>query len=178
VGRGRELLQVLLRSRVARQHRHARLPHAVLGHDLRAQRGDRRRGRADEGDPGHGTCLGELGVLGEKAITRMDGVGAAGARRAEDPLDVEVALARRWRPDPQRLVRLAHVKRARVRIGEHGNRAPPETPRGAENAAGDLAAVRNQQGSHRRHIRYTPKRAGSSGAWRTAASDSASIRRV
>ena len=42
--------------------------------DLVAEQAQRLRPRADEGDPGRGAGLGELGRFGEEAVARMNGV--------------------------------------------------------------------------------------------------------
>ncbi len=117
----------------------------------------------------------------------MDRLRAAGARRSDDAADVEVALARGRRTQAPRLIGRAHMAGPGIGIRIHRHRAQPEAPRGAEDAAGDLAAVGDQQALdhadipslERPYIRSTPKRCGSSaGALRTAASDSASTRGV
>ena len=87
------------------------------------------------------------------------------ARCGEDARRIEVAVARRRWPDPHRLVRLAHVARVRVRVGVHRHGADAQAARGAEDAAGDLAAVGDQQTlDHERvparlHAKYAEARA-------------------
>ena len=69
------------------------------GGDLVAHQPDMLGRRADE----HEAVLldrgGEIGVLGEKAETRMDRVGAGDRRRRQDRGDVQIAVARRRRAD-------------------------------------------------------------------------------
>ena len=69
-----EELRLLPLAVIARHHRHAGLLHQRLGAILQAHRADRRRRRADEDDAGGGAGFGERGVLGEKAVARMDAV--------------------------------------------------------------------------------------------------------
>ena len=57
---------------------------------------------------------------------------------------VEVAFARRGRADVHGLIRGAHVARVRIGIREHRDRAYAQAARGAEDAAGDLAAIGHQ----------------------------------
>ena len=45
--------------------------------------------------PAASTAAAKLGILGQKAVARMDGVGAGLARRGEDRVDVEIGLRRR-----------------------------------------------------------------------------------
>src|SRR6202034_1057248 len=109
------------------------------------------------------------GVLGEKAVARMDRIGTARARRGDDVADVEITVARRGRPDAYREVGELRVARARVRIGKHRDGADAQPPGGAQDAAGDLAAVRNQERAD--HLRsLTPP---TSGRWRRASSRAA-----
>jgi hypothetical protein len=49
--------------------------------------------------PGVDARLGEVGVLGEKTVARMDGLGAARFRGGHNAFDVEVALAALAAPD-------------------------------------------------------------------------------
>src|SRR6516225_4951927 len=110
----------------------------------------------------------------------MDRLGAGGARGLDERGDVEVALASRCRPDAHRLVGLAHVARGGIRIGVDRHGADVHAPRGAEDAAGDLAAVGDQEAlDHARaYMRKTPKGCASYGALRVTASASDNTRRV
>ena len=99
----------------------------------------------------------------------MDGLSATRTRGLENARDVEIALACRGRPDAQRLVRGAHMVGVRVGIGVHRDGADAQPPRRAEDAAGDFAAVGDQQAlDHGRsertaYMRNTPKRVSSPG---------------
>ena len=84
----------------------------------------------------------------------MDGVGARLLGRVEDLVDVEVALARRRRPDGIGLVGGAHVQRGAIGVGVDGDGGDAELAAGAHHAHGDLAAVRDQYFLDRaRHVR-------------------------
>src|SRR5260221_6411714 len=85
------------------------------------------------------------------------------ARRGDDARDVQVRIARRRRADADRDVGLADERRAGV-----GVRVPRDAPqahplRGAEDAAGDLAAIRDEDGHHVR--RLSPQRAALAEGW-------------
>ena len=101
---------------------HARFDHRLLGRDLVAHEPDRGRRRADEGEPAALDAFGEVGVLGQKAIARVNrlGVGHFGGR--DDRRHVEVALCRGRRADAHRLVGQLHVFRVAVRLGVDDNR--------------------------------------------------------
>ncbi len=114
----------------------------------------------------------------------MDRVGAGAARGIDYALDREVALARGCRPDADHGSRrrgVRDVQRAGVGVREDGDRLDAHAPRGARDAAGDLAAIGDQKrgysasehavsGAHS-HIRNTPKRVSSMGAFSAADSD-------
>ena len=106
---------------VTRQQRHGGFFHQRLGRGFRSHGAHRRGRRTDEDDPGVGAGLGEGGVLRQEAVSGMDRLGTGGAGGFDDPRDVQVAFARRGRPDrigPVR--RLARAARAR---------RPPNRPR-------------------------------------------------
>ena len=67
---------------IAGHDRHARLLHQRLGAILKAHGADRRGRRPDKDQTGARARFGEVGVLGEKSVSRMD---AFGARRALRP---------------------------------------------------------------------------------------------
>ena len=62
--------------------------------------------------------LGELGVLGEEAVARVDRVRAGDLGRRDDARDVQVAVARRRRADADVLVGEADVQRRRASASE------------------------------------------------------------
>ena len=99
-----------------RDHRDARGDHPAAGLDLVAHRPHARRRGSDEGQPVFGAGLRERRVFGEKAITRMDRVGAVLAGRAHDLLHVEIGLSRGWPAQRHTLVREDGVGRPGVRL--------------------------------------------------------------
>ena len=131
-------------SRARPARRPARI--SALARVLQPHGADRRRRRADEDDAGRGAGLGELGVLGEEAVAGMDAL----PRRSPAPTSMilsidEIALARRRRPDQMRLVgHRARCSASRVGLRIDRDGAHPEPPRGADDPAGDLAAVGDQ----------------------------------
>ena len=101
--------------------------------------------RADEGDAGVGARLGEVGVLAQEAVARVDRVGPRLHRDLDDRLRVQVgahgvpALA-----DLVGLVGLHPVLGPAVLVGEDGHRARADLGRGAVGPDGDLATVGDQ----------------------------------
>ena len=101
--------------------------------------------RADEGDTGPGAGLGEVGVLGEEAVTRVDRVGTGLDGGPHDRLGVEVGADRvTLLPDAVGLVGLEDVLGLAVLVGEDGDRLGAELGGGAERADRDLTPVRDE----------------------------------
>ena len=68
----------------ARHGRYAGLFHRVFGRDFIAHQANHVGGWADKGKPGALNLLGKIGVLGQKAVAGVDGVGAGDFRRGND----------------------------------------------------------------------------------------------
>ena len=184
--RGARQRRLVLRlAMVAGHQRHAGLLHQRLGAGLRAHRLDHLGGRADE----HETCiragLRELVALRQKAVARMDRLRAGLARGCKDPVDVEVAVARPRRSEQDRGIGHRHMQRIAIGFGIDGDRPQAERARRADDAAGDLAAVGDQQGAEaavdwraHHHILKMPNFVGSAGALAAAESARPSTWRV
>ena len=84
--------------------------HDGLCRSLVAHPADDICGRADEDDLGALARLGEIGVLGQKAIAGVDGVRACLSRGFENRPNGEVAVLGRGRADPHGFVRHAHMQ--------------------------------------------------------------------
>ena len=151
-----------------RHDRDAGLLGQVARLDLAAQAPHDRGLGADEGDAGLGAGLGEVGVLGQEAVARVDRRDPGVVGDAQDVLDVQVggdrflALA-----DQEALVRLEAVQGEAVLVGIDRHRADAELAGRAQDADGDLAAVGDQQLAERRawaarvarsHVRQSPRR--------------------
>ena len=132
----------------ARHHGHARALRGGARRRLAAHEGDDVGGRPDEGQTGFLHRPRELFVLREKTIAGVNGVGAGTARRIDDAIDAEVAVARCARPDQVGLVGEADMKRRPIALGVHSHRRQAHLPARAHHANGDLAAVRNQNFFH------------------------------
>src|SRR6185295_15085137 len=65
-------------------------------------------------------------------------------RRVDDLVDAEVALRRGRRPDRVRLVGDAHVQRGAVDVGVHRDGGDAHLVERADDADGDLTAVRDE----------------------------------
>src|SRR5262249_24101298 len=98
--------------------------------------------RADPLEAALGDDLGEVRVLGEEAVARVDGVGARDLGGADDGRHVEVARARRGGADADLLVGEADVQRVGVGRRVDGHRLDAELAARSNHAERDLAAVR------------------------------------
>ena len=112
----------------------------------------RLRRRADPREPGGFDGFREVGVLGEEPVAGVDGVRADLLGRPDVLLGVEVAR------DLDELVRRARVQRSGVVGSGDRDGRDPELAAGAEDARGDLAAVRYEQlpDRHEAELRYYP----------------------
>ncbi len=147
VGLGLQPVGRLILAHVAGGDGHARLDHQLLGRVLQAHGPDRGRRCADPDDAGGHDGLGELGVLGQEAVAGVDGLGARRLGCRQHPGLIQIALARRRRADQDGLVGLTDVKRVRIGLGMDRDGAQAHAAGGAEDAAGDLAAIGDQDGS-------------------------------
>ncbi len=138
------------------QHRHARRGHPLLRGDLRPHGLDGLRGRPDPGQPGGQHRAGEVGVLGEEPVTGVHRVRPGPQSGVDQQVGAQVRLGRGGAGQPDGRIGLLDVRRVGVRVGVHGDRRDAEVAARADDATGDLAAVRDQQGLDHGHIRKTP----------------------
>ena len=175
----REARRLLIVTVVARRDGHVGLHHERLGRRLRPHRPDRRRRRAHEGDPRRRARLGEVGVLREEPVARVQRLRAGALRGGENGRDRQVRLARGGGTDAHGLVGEADVARGAIGVGIDGDGAQAHAAGGLDDPAGDLAAVGDEETfEHAVHIRKMPKRVGGMGAFSAADSDSPSTRRL
>jgi hypothetical protein len=132
----------------ARQHRHARGPRQQARPLLVAHVLDRLRSRADPGETLGLDPLGEARVLGQETVARMNRVDAGRPGGRDHRVHVEIALARGCRPDRHGAIGERHMQRVRVRLGVDRDRLQPKRVAAADDAAGDLAPVRDQHSVH------------------------------
>ncbi len=137
--------QLLPFAAIAGQHRHAGLFGNALGFVLRAHGPDRLGRRANPDEARFLDGFGEIGILGQETIARMDGIGAGRLGSGQDGFDLEIAFGRRRRADMDRFIGLADMFRARIGIGIDGDCRNAEPMAGLKDATGDLAPVCDEQ---------------------------------
>ena len=150
VGLGREAGGGLVLARIAGDARHAGGGGQRLRGGLVAHGGDAVGGGADKDEAGVDAGPGQRRLLRQEAVARMDGVGAQRPGGLDQPLHDQIAVARRGRADPHRRVGAADMQGARIRIGKHRHRPDAHLAAGADDAAGDLAAVGDEQSADHR----------------------------
>ena len=98
----------------ARQHRHARLLHRLLGPGLVAEQLDHAGIGPDEADVAGLAHLGEIRALREEAVAGMNGIGAGDLGGADDRRHVQIAVGAARRADADVLVGEPDVQRVLV----------------------------------------------------------------
>ena len=136
----------LLRQRPfhARHDRQSRLFHHRLGAHLVAQQADGIGLGADEDEAALRDALCEIRVFREKAPAGVHRLGVGHLRCADDGGDVEVACARRRRPDAHRFIRELDVLGLAIGLRVHHHRLDAELAARALDAQSDFAAVGDQ----------------------------------
>ena len=88
-----------------------------------------------------GENFGEAGVLGQKAVPGMYGIGASDLAGCQQRRDVEVAVLRWRRADTNAFVRKPDMHGVRIGGGMHRHGRYAELLAGAQDAQSDLAAI-------------------------------------
>ena len=140
------LLPVVDGVRGTRRQRGADLLGDAAGRNLVAEQVDGVRRGADPGQAGAGDGAGELGVLRQEAVARVDGVRASAHRDIEDGGDVHVRIRRGVARQGVGLVRDLRVQGTGVGLGVDGDGLHAKVAGGARNTHGDLAAVGDEHG--------------------------------
>ena len=142
---------------VAGHGRHLGLGGGLLALDLVAHGGNGARVGADEDDAGLLQRDRERLALGQEAVAGMHGLRAGRAAGLDDLVDQQIRLRGRRRADGDGLVGHLHVQAVPVGVGVDRDRLDAELARRLDDAAGDLAAVGDQD--FLEHAR--PRRTGS-----------------
>ena len=82
-----------------------------------------------------------MGVLGQKSIARVDGVGVGDLGGADDAVDFEIAVGARSRADADGFVSELNVEAVLIGFGIDGDGLDADLLAGADDAEGDLAAI-------------------------------------
>ena len=143
-GDARRLVRVGDQLQVSGHHADPGRGGQALGLDLVAHGPDRARAGSDKDHAGRLQRLDEPCVLGQEAVARMHRLRAGFLAGGDDLIDRQVALGGRRRAEENSLVGELDVQRARVGPGIDRDGRDPHAPGAADHAAGDLAAVGDQ----------------------------------
>ena len=128
-----------------RHHRHFRGASDLSSLHLVAQVPQHARGGPDKRDAAGLALFGEVGVLRQKAVARMNGVALGLSRHPQDVGAVQIRLnGPVAHPHLVGLIRFEAVQGQPVFFRENPHRAKPQLPRRPNDANGDLAAVGHQ----------------------------------
>ncbi len=151
-GLGDEGGQIALQ-RDAWRHRHAVNGGEIARADFVAHQPDRLGLRADEDQPGFGDDTGEIGILRQEAIARMDRPRAAPPTGRDDLLAVEIGSGRDRAEQFDCLVSLTHVQRGAVLVLIDRDGADAESPQGPDDPTGDFPAIGDEDfGEHGKSV--------------------------
>ena len=127
-------------------HRHLGLDGHVTRGDLVAEGFHDIRRRADKGQAGRGTGLGEVGIFRQEAIAGMDKGRAALLGNRDDAVDIEIGLHRTEAgANPIAFIGLEAVQRQLVLFRIDRDRAQAELGSGAHDADGDFTAIGDEE---------------------------------
>jgi hypothetical protein len=108
-----------------------------------AEQGHRLVGRPDELDLATAANLGEMRILGKETIARMNRLHVADFGRADDPIDLQIAVGGLGRTDAVGLVGQAQVGGAAIGFTEDGDRLDAQFAAGAKDAQSDFTTIGN-----------------------------------
>ena len=126
------------------EHGNACVGHHLLGLDLRAHQLDCLGGGSDPRQARVLYPTRKLGVLGEKSVTGVDGVGPRCGGGGDDELTLQVCLRGGVAGQVDCGVGVADMGGAGVGVGEDSDGIDSHAAAGGEDAAGDFAAVGDQ----------------------------------
>src|SRR5690606_40027891 len=135
---------VLVFAGVAGHHGHAAGFHQLLGAGLAAHLAHGRGARADEDQARGFHGFGEVGVFAEEAVAGVDGLRATPFRDLEDDVPAQVAVLRPRAAMRAGLVGAPGMLLSGIGLWIHGQGADTQPSAGADDPAGNLAAVGNQ----------------------------------
>ena len=143
-GHSRGVLEVLDVVR-ARHQRDAEGADGGPGQQLVAHLADAVGARPHESDAVPGAGFGQLGLFGEEAVTRMEGVATGAQGGGHQRFDLEVALGGTGRSDAHGAVGEAGRHAVAVGLGHHRHRLDAQGLAGSDDADRYLAPVGDQE---------------------------------
>ncbi len=128
----------------ARNHRRSGGHGVAARFRLGTQRADRCGGWSYEHQPRVFTGSREPGVFTQKAVARMNRLGAVFTGRVQNAVDPQIALRGRRRAHVLRFIRHANVQGSAVGVGIHGHAGDTHLAKGADHTHRNFTAIGNQ----------------------------------
>ena len=144
IGGGKGLLVVLNGVRASRQNWKPKPIHLPAGADLVSHQANGFRRGTNEFDPADLANFSEIRALGQKAVSRMDGVDIGDLGGADDAWNIEVAVRALRRANTNCLVRKADMQRVPIGFRKHRDRLDAKLLTGVNDSEGDLATVSDE----------------------------------
>ena len=111
-------------------------------------------GRTDKDHARVTAGVGEIAVLAQETVARMNGVRTRGLRRLENAVDAEVRLGGRCLANEDGSIGRLHMRGGGVRLRIDGDGLNPHAPAGSDDANGDFTAIRDEDGPYGWQARY------------------------
>ncbi len=150
IGFGFQEVRLLVLAHIARRYGYARFVHQLLGGVLQAHGRDGFGQRTDPDQARIHDLLRELGILGQEAITGVDGFCPCLFGGSDDLVTDQIGFARRGRTDMHSLVSHTHMQGMGVGVRIDSHRADAHAAGRLDNTAGDFATVGDQNRFHHR----------------------------
>ncbi len=140
---------VLIRPVVAGDEGHASGLHQAFGFGLQAHRQNSRRRRADEHQARTRTGMGEIFVLAQKTIARMNGLCARCQSRVDDALPTQIAVLGRTAPNMNRLITRRDMLGLGIGIRKHRHSTKSQTTSRSRHTTSNFAPIGDEDfGEH------------------------------
>ena len=145
---GRKTRLALVAARITRQAGHALLGGQRLGRGLVAQRANGRRRRADPDQAGVLHRLRKARILAQEAVAGVHRVGTGGLGGGQQLVHAQIAVGRRIAAERIGRGGLTHMQGIGIGVGIHRDGLNAHAVRGGDDAAGDFAAVGDEDFFH------------------------------
>ena len=131
---------------IARHDWNACCRHQALALRLAPHGTDRRGGRSNKDDPGIHAGFSEIRVFRQKPVSWMDRLRSGEPCCLKSTIDPQIAIAgTRW-ANGKRDISKTHMLRMRIGFRKYRDAANAKATRSADNPAGDLATIGDEQG--------------------------------
>ncbi|CCW19023.1 hypothetical protein EBBID32_33820 [Sphingobium indicum BiD32] len=168
VGLGREMGGRLVRAEIARRGGNARILHQLLGRIFQAHGGDGGWIGTDPDEACVDDRLGEFRVFGQEAIAGVDRLRAGLLGGGDDAVTQQIGFAHWRRADMDGFVGGTDMERSCIGVRIDSDGADAHRACGADDTAGDFAAIGDEEGFKHRDLPIRHAELVSASIWRQA----------